>query len=244
MDITCQNCAHLITGNYCSNCGRIGELEKIDRQYAIQEFLNLIGFEKGFLFTCKELLVRPGQVIQEYISKNRQKITRPVTFLVLTSVIYTLISRYLKTDINYNEVSEEMYVNSSVFDIMSWVQDNYGYANLIMILPITWWTILLFKKYNYNFYETFVVISFVMGVGMLIFSLVPILDSISPDTRAINESIVSVLAFLYMSWAIGQFYEKKIKNYFKAFLAYLSGMVTFQILAMGAGIIYDIVTKK
>lgn len=156
MGVNCQNCEQATTGNYCNNCGQVRELRKIDRKYVTQEFLSVVGLEKGFLFTCKELLIKPAQIIREYINENRQKITKPITFLVLTSVIYTLISRFFKTDITYNELSKEIYGDSSIADIMNWVQNNYGYANLIMILPITLWTKFLFRKYRYNFYETFV----------------------------------------------------------------------------------------
>lgn len=240
----CRNCNEVVTGDFCGSCGQARELKKIDRNYAIQEFMGVIGYEKGFIFTCKELLVKPGQVIQEYVNRNRQKITKPVTFLVLTSIIYTLISHYLKTDVAYNEQLKRSYGSSSVYDIMNWVQNNYGYANLIMILPITWWTRLLFRKSNYNFYETCVVICFTMGEGMLLFAFESILNRIFPGAVVINESVTFVVAFVYISWAIGQFYGKRIKNYFKAFAAYSLGMITFQILVVAAGIIYDITTRS
>lgn len=243
MEANCQNCGQGATGNYCSNCGHHHELKRIDRSYAFQEFLNLIGFEKGFFFTCRELLIRPGAIIREYISKNRQRITRPVTFLILTSVIYTLISHYFTTENPYSELSEKMYGDSSLKNIMKWVQENYGYANLLMILPITLWSLLFFGKYQYNFYETFVVICYVMGMGMLIFLFEPILNKFSVNTFIINESVIMLIAMLYMGWAIGQSYEKKIINYIKGFFAYSFGFITFQIVTIAIGITYDIITK-
>ena len=243
MEEHCQNCGTVANGPYCSNCGFSRKLERIDKNYAVNELLNLIGFEKGFVFTCRELLLKPGKTINEYISTNRQKITKPISFLVLTSVIYTLISHYLKTDTAYSEPLKKMYGDSALYDITIWVQDNYGYANLMMILPITLWTRLFFRKYAYNFYETFAVISFVMGMGMLFFALEPLLNNISAHTFILNETVVFLIAFTYMGWAIGQFYGRRIRNYIKAFLAYIFGMLTFQVIAFGAGIMYDLLTK-
>lgn len=243
MEENCQNCGAVANGHYCSNCGFSRELERIDKNYAVNELLNLIGFEKGFVFTCRELLLKPGKTISEYISTNRQKITKPIAFLVLTSVIYTLISHYLRTDTAYSEPLKKMYGDSALYDITIWVQDNYGYANLMMILPITLWTRLFFRKYAYNFYETFAVISFVMGMGMLFFAFEPLLNNISAHTFILNETVVFLIAFTYMGWAIGQFYGKRIRNYIKAFLAYIFGMLTFQVIAFGAGIMYDLLTK-
>lgn len=217
------------------------ELKRIDKNYAFQEFLGLIGFEKGFLFTCKSLLIKPGKTIREYININRQKLTKPVTFIGLTSVIYTLFAHYLKTENPYSEMSKKMYSNSSINNIMNWVQENYGYANLLMILPITFCTLLFFKKYKYNFYEVFVVICFVMGMGMLIFSIEPILNKLSTNTFLINESLIVIIAFLYTGWAIGQFYGNKVKNYIKGFLAYFLGFLIFEVIMIALTIVYDLI---
>lgn len=244
MTKACLNCGNPVIEKFCENCGHNQELKRIDKSYAFQELLNLIGIEKGFLFSCKELLIKPEITIQEYINKNRQKVTKPVTFLIISSIIYTLISHYFKTENPYSELSKKIYGDSSINNIMNWIQENYGYANLIMILPITLWSMLLFRKYKYNFYETFVLICFVMGMGMLIFSLEPILNWFSIKTFIINESIVLIIAFLYMGWAIGQSYEKKIKNYIKGIFTYSFGFITFQIVTFGIGLAYDIITNK
>lgn len=240
----CLNCTNPVTEKFCGKCGHHQELKRINKSYALEELLNLIGIEKGFFFTCKELLIRPGIAIQEYIHKNRQKITKPVTFLVLTSVLYTLISNYLKTENQYSKFLGKVYGDSSMNTIMNWIQENYGYANLLMILPITLSSMLLFRKYKYNFYETFVLICFVMGMGMLIFSLEPILNWFSPNTFIINENIVLMIAFLYMGWAIGKSYENKAINYIKGFFAYSLGFITFQIITSLIAITYDIITHK
>jgi hypothetical protein len=244
MGKSCLNCENPVTEKFCGICGHNQELKRIDKSYAFQELLNLIGIEKGFLFSCKELLIKPGITIQEYINKNRQRVTKPITFLILSSVIYTLIYHYFKTENPYSELSKKMYGDSSINNIMNWIQENYGYANLIMILPITLWSMLLFSKYKYNFYETFVLICFVMGMGMLIFSLEPILNWFSIKTFFINESIVLIIAFLYMGWAIGQSYEKKIINYIKGIFTYSLGFITFQIVTFGIGLAYDIIKNK
>jgi hypothetical protein len=98
MGKSCLNCENPVTEKFCGICGHNQELKRIDKSYAFQELLNLIGIEKGFLFSCKELLIKPGITIQEYINKNRQRVTKPITFLIISSVIYTLIYHYFKTE--------------------------------------------------------------------------------------------------------------------------------------------------
>lgn len=240
MEAYCQNCGATTNDIFCGKCGHNQELKRIDKNYAVQEFLKLVGFEKGFVYTSKELLINPGVVIREYINVNRHKITKPITYLILSSVIYTLIIHYFKLDTIYSDFSKQFYGNSSLSNINIWIQQNFGYANILMILPISLFTKLFFKKHNYNFYETFIVISLVMGFGMLIFCLEPIIDRFLPNNFLLINSLVGLIAFLYSCWAIGQFYGKSVSNYLKAFLCYTSGFITFQIIITLIAVVYDL----
>ena len=103
---------------------------------------------------------------------------------------------------------------------MEWIQNNYGYANILMGIFIAFWTKLLFKKYKYNFYEILIVLCFVMGIGMLIYTVFGLLEAI---TQLKLLQIGGIIGFIYTSWAIGSFFDKKKKmNYLKALFAYLS----------------------
>ena len=168
----CQNCNDIITGGFCSNCGQTAKLARIDKNYAKNEFFNLIGYESGFIFTVKELLLHPKQSISTYLLKNRKKLTKPITFLGITSVIYTLISHYFQTDLISEQHYKNMYGTSNVTTIMIWIQNNFAYSNILMILFIASWLKIFFRKSSkYNFYEIIVILCFLMGQTMLLISI-------------------------------------------------------------------------
>ncbi|WP_282630270.1 DUF3667 domain-containing protein [Empedobacter sedimenti] len=244
MNNNCLNCNEIITNNFCSNCGQPAKLKRINQQYAWQELLNLIGYENGFVFTVKELITRPGKTVQEYIHINRKKITKPITFLILSSIIYTLVSQYFYTDIISNKQMEAFYGNSTYYKILIWVNNNYGYANLLMLLPITLWTKIFFRKYNYNFYETFVMVCLFMAEAMLFLAFTIVLNKFLEFPRIIYDSLTSFAMFLYISWMISIFYKKNIKNYIKAFLAYTFGFLTSQAMTFLVAVLYDSLIKK
>lgn len=239
MEVTCSNCNCIFEGNYCNNCGQNFPLKKIDQHYVFQELLSILGFEKGFFFTLKNILLKPGATIQSYINTGRQKITKPFTFLFITSVIYTIISQIFKTDVLYAQASEKMYGDSSITTAFSWVQSNYGYANLMMLVPITFWTRLVFRKKAYNFYETFVVVCYIMSVGMLFLSLESLANYFFPSTLIMNEAVVFIISFAYISFGIGQFFGPFFKNYLYAFIAYCLGIITFYAISVFFAGIYD-----
>lgn len=217
-------------------------LERVDRKYAVEEFLNLIGYERGFLFTIRELLLRPGKLIHHYLNTDRNACTKPVTFLILCSVIYSLITSYLEVDLLSEEQLKKQYGTSSVNDVMLWVQNNYGYANILMLVFIAFWTKRFFRKYSYNIYEIGVLLCFIMGEGMLWFSIHPIVTKFVSNT--VFDSVFYLSILFYVAWAIGQFFEKGFKSFLKALFAYLLGFGSFDIVIILAAVAMDLIAKK
>jgi Protein of unknown function (DUF3667) len=147
---TCKNCDNQIIGNFCSNCGQQAKLKRIDKHYISHEVLHLLHFEKGFFYTVKELITKPGNSIREFINENRNKHMKPVAFLILTSLLYTLIAHFFHADEIYNSKEKNLFGQSSIGDIQHWVQTHYGYANILMGIFIALCVKLLFRKYKYN----------------------------------------------------------------------------------------------
>ncbi|VAW10324.1 hypothetical protein MNBD_BACTEROID03-1590 [hydrothermal vent metagenome] len=232
----CKKCKSELKGNYCSNCGRPTELTRIDSQYILSEIGSVLNFEKGILFTIKELVTNPGQSIHKFIIEDRNRLVKPIIFLIVTSLIYTIVNQIFHIEDGYIAVESDK--KTTTLLIFNWIQNNYGYANIIMSLFIAIWIKIFFRKNEYNFFEILILLCFVMGVGMLIFSIFGIIEGL---TRLKIMQISGVIGIVYCSWAIGQFFGKKKKtNYLKAFFFYLLGMISFTFLAIFIGTIIDL----
>jgi hypothetical protein len=80
-----------------------------------------------------------------------------------------------------------------------------------------------------------------MGMGMLIYSIFGIIQGL---TNFKLMQIAGLFGFAYTTWAVGHFYGKnKAINYVKAFFAYLLGMLTFTLIAILLGTLFDLITK-
>jgi hypothetical protein len=103
------------------------------------------------------------------------------------------------------------------------------------------WIKIFFRKAGYNYFEILILLCFIMGMGMLLFALFGLIDSL------ININLLDkgfLLGILYISWGIGQFFQKgKIVNYVKAFFSYMLGMISFTIIVMLIGVLIDLVVK-
>lgn len=238
----CKNCSKEVNSKFCPDCGQPTILKRIDGKYIIHEIEHVLHFERGILYTIRELTIKPGQNIRKYLSENRSRLVKPFIFIIITSLIYTILNNLFQIEdgyVKFNEAKGE--IPSAIGSIVKWVQEHYGYANIMIGVFIALWLKLFFRKFNYNFYEILIMLCFIMGMGMLIFSIFVIIQGV---THLNVMSIAGVIGIIYCVWAIGQFFDhKKITSYIKALSAYILGMITFWIIPVLIGTIIDIINK-
>lgn len=224
---------------FCSNCKQNEKPKRIDGRYILHEIEHVLHFERGILYTIRELLIRPGQNIKNFINENRSRLVKPVIFIIITSLIYTLISHFFHIEeayIKYDNASK-----TEVNVINDWIQSHYGYANIIMGVFIAFWLKIFFKKYDYNFFEILILLCFVLGMEMLIFSVSALFEGL---TKLPLMKGSAAIVFIYFSWAVGQFFDKtKAMSYVKSLVSYILGMTTFGIAVIILGILINLTLK-
>jgi hypothetical protein len=239
--MTCNNCNAEISSKYCSECGQPATLKRIDGHYIIHEIEHILHFERGILYTIKELLINPGQNIKNYLTTNRSRLVKPIIFIIITSLIYTIAINVFHIEDKYVKFEGKNTHLNTPKKMFQWISTHYGYANLIMGMFIAFWIKLFFRKHSYNFFEILILLCFTMGVGMLIFALFALIQGV---TKINFMSIGGIVGILYCAWAIGSFFGKeKIWNYVKALFAYLFGMALFAISVFALAVAIDMIIK-
>jgi len=161
----CKTCNLELTSKYCPNCGQPSQLKRIDGHYIIHEIEHVLHFERGILYTIKELIANPGQNVRNYLSDNRSRLVKPIIFIIVTSLIYSTFSNFFHIEDGYvNYLDDHKSTTSAIF---KWIQGHYGYANIIMGIFIALWTKLFFRKYKLNMFtdvNEFGVVSSEFGV--------------------------------------------------------------------------------
>jgi hypothetical protein len=237
--MNCKNCNNEVNLNYCPNCGQAVNLKRINGHYIIHEIEHVLHFERGILYTIRELVTNPGQNIRNYLSENRNRLVKPIIFIIITSLIYTLCDHFFHFQDGYISYLDS--VKSTTSEIFKWVQGNLGYSNIIMGLFIALWTKLFFRSHKYNIFEILILLCFVMGMSMLIYS---VFRSFQGLTHLNLKLFAEIIGYIYSTWAVGQFYDKrKISSYIKAFFAYVLGMITFTLTIILIGTLIDLVIK-
>jgi hypothetical protein len=233
-EIKCKNCDQLIADNFCGHCGRPVQLKRVDGRYIMHEIQHVLHLEKGIFYTVVELLRRPGKNVHEFIEDSRDKLVKPVLFVVLTSLAYTVITHLFHIGEHSGALN-----NTPAGWLYEWMQAHYGYANIIMGAFVAFWLKIFYKKQVYNVFEILILLCFVMGTGMLITAFFTLIGGLLQFDLT---TIAQIPGILYCSWAIWQFFDQRtVGGYFKALGAYLLGMFSFSIVAIIVGIAIELV---
>jgi len=237
----CINCNEPVTGNYCSNCGQPVMLKRIDRHYIIHEIGDYLLANKGLVYTIKKVLISPGKSVRRFLAEDRYRFVKPITFLFLTSLFYTLVC-YL-----FHIGAEDFYLQSFPEElelptfklIMNWMLSYSGYTGILSGFFIAVWVKLFFRKTGYNIFEIFILICFVSGISSLFGSALVIVQSVAHVNLLYVSALISII---YYAWAIGQFLDGK--KYIKAFFTCIFGYYLFGILIAFTAIFIDLIIKN
>jgi hypothetical protein len=234
----CINCKEQVNWNYCPNCGRPAKLKKIDRHYILSEIGDFLCANKGMVYTTKRIIVSPGKSVRQFLIEDRYRFVKPITFLFITSLIYTLACQFFHIDAKdfYLKQPEVEFPTVNLF--INWMTDYQGYASIISGLFVALFVKWFFRKSEYNIFEIFILLCFISGISALFSTLMIILKGLT-HWNLISSS--GFIVILYYSWAIGQFFDKrKWTRYIKAFLSCLLGFFIFGLLVACVGIFIDI----
>jgi hypothetical protein len=234
----CKKCNEPINENFCSYCGQPTKLKKIDGQYLVHEIGDFLSANKGFLFTIKRLFVSPGNAVRDFITEDRYRFVKPITFLFITSVVYAIINQIFNFGVTDYAQQSGLEEGSTANLVFKWMLIDYpGYSGIITGFFVAFWIKLFFRKSGYNIFEIFILICFVTGVTTLFMSAVAIFQGLT-HVRLLETASYALI--LYLIWAVGQFFDgKKVRSYVKAFFAYLLGISVLGVLIVIVGEIID-----
>lgn len=175
MSIFCKNCESELNGNFCSYCGQSSGTHRINSHFLWHDIQHgLLHFDKGILFTIKELFTRPGLSINEFINGKRVKHFKPLSLVILLAGIYGFLSHYYHINLLSNNFSvsgngdKAIETKAALNNISEWISQHYSLMALLQIPIFAIGTYFAFKKAEYNFIEHLVINSFIAGQKLMI----------------------------------------------------------------------------
>ncbi|WP_372973486.1 DUF3667 domain-containing protein [Muriicola sp.] len=95
----CKNCGMLSQGNFCTRCGQRLSVHKVTFRETFEDLSDaLISVNAPLLITVRDLVIRPGDLLRNYLEGKRKRYYRPVAFFLLTTFLYIVIRSLIGFD--------------------------------------------------------------------------------------------------------------------------------------------------
>ena len=157
----CKNCEHVFQGNFCSNCGQKTNTVRLDWHYIQDELkYTFLHINKGFLYTAKQLFIRPGDTVREFIEGKRVQHYKPILMLFVLAGLNGLLMHFLPVeDFIYKptpdtDVAKQQKIGTEIYDFLT---KNYALFELLILPIYAFCSWLAFKKFGYNFIENIII---------------------------------------------------------------------------------------
>ncbi len=138
----CQNCSNQFDGNFCNECGQ----KAATHRFTLHEWLHeiphsIFHVDSGFFHTFKNLCVRPGNMIREYLGGRRKEYFSPFLYVLIMCGVYVVVSHL------FADAAHEKIEITDFKSAYAYLDANYYKAIVVaMILPIE--TICLFCNFT------------------------------------------------------------------------------------------------
>jgi len=211
--IHCKNCGENFKGNYCNNCGQSSSIQRMNAKYLLHDFLYaLIYFDRGLLYTVKELFTRPGHSIREYLQGKRVKHFKPISLLIILSTFYALLYHFFNVDIFLTNKNTNLTENG-ISSIKDYFDAHYVFTEVLFLPLISIASYIVFRKRGYNFIEHVVINSFLLIQVLclkLVFLPLTYYSSVSKiDIHLTSIRMIVTISLMY--WIYNQLFKAKYK---------------------------------
>tara|TARA_R110002049_G_C9091757_1_gene556362 strand:- start:159 stop:884 length:726 start_codon:yes stop_codon:yes gene_type:complete len=236
----CKNCEQNSKGNFCNNCGQKLNTQRINHHYLIDEISNnILQMNRGIFFTIKELTVRPGHSIREFLNGKRKNHFKPLAFIIFTSTLYVLAHYFIGNQTFIDDAISGYKAGGKVENskFVNWISRNQTYVILLLVPFFSLAYYLAFIKSKYNYFEHLVLNIFITGQQMFIYFIFSFIF----DRNSYLILLPLLLGMSFNIWTYIQFFNKK--STFKKMLLILLAYIIFLTLIIIGTIIIGIAMK-
>lgn len=238
MEIICKNCGHQFEGNFCCNCGQTAETNKLNATYFWNEVKH--GFfylDSGLFYSLKQLCIRPGHTIHEFVEGKRIRHLKPISLVVILATAYGFLYHYFGINL-ISAIEEDLTSEASdvLIKINEFMGSHYALISILNIPFLALGSFLGFKKQGYSYVEHLVLNTFLSALRLFYSILtIPFLIYLNNTPYLGTFSDISdYIELIILVWGYVQFFNRvpKLKSIPLSFLSYAISLVIPVILAL------------
>ena len=250
--VKCLCCGNECYDKYCPRCGQVTSTKRLTFGAIVNYILyGMLKVNGGFIFTVRELLVRPWAVIRDYVHGRRVVYMQPFLLLIALLLYFTIFNYLLGLENKFDDFhltdaldDNVNNIGSVYFQFADYLLHNLFFLNVVVIPPIAYAAYVSYRKRGakrFNWVEFLVAAVYIICLSVIIdtlllpFRLIP-----GFPYGSVNMLIMSVYVFisLWRAFPLGSVWQNIghiIKFFFLALiftLIYLGVILFVNILVM------------
>ena len=159
-------------------------------------FLNNLNIQKGFIRTLIDLIIRPNNVFQYYITGKKEKYFSPARYFITIISLYGIVEAIFSTNLESNiiPISTVQYLPEHVKALIQFLNSNPLLYLFLFIIPYTIMSRIIFFNKNKNFAMYIVVNIYIACSAVMIINLIMLpLNILAPEIA--EYDVVSAFIF-------------------------------------------------
>jgi hypothetical protein len=186
----CVTCGAVRYGPFCSECGQREIIGRYTLRMVATSALRRTVGEEGALTTIKQLVVRPGWVIRDFLSGRSVRYVHPATYLLLTAAIFAVVSSTLGNATGGGE-SDQLFA--------------------LLIIPfVAAAARVIFWRGSYNYAEHLIAVVYLAAQAILFLAVLYVGVLIVPQALIRWFAVVPLAVCVgYFVWGYSQMFEQR-----------------------------------
>lgn len=212
----CKNCGHNFKGKFCNECGQKADIHRFTVKHILHDFFHAFTHvDSGILYLIKELFLRPGDTVREYLEGKRKKYFNPFQYFVLATAVVVFLT--IKLDIagsmltmmQFNGDSSK--IDAFRLQFLAFFYQTFNYLQFIILPFLGFFSYIFFRKSGYNFAENLVFNTFLSAQRHIIFLVFAPLWYFFPASFISTTRIYMLIWMAYFAWSYVSFFKPKNK---------------------------------
>ncbi len=223
----CRNCSQSLhlQQKFCHECGQRTDTHRIDYHFLVHEVQHgVFHVDKGIIYTLKELLIRPGHTIREYVDGKRKDHFKPALLIMVLATVTILLNQWWNSgavllqgkvelsqsaeaaDLRQKQVVKTAQsVIHNVSAVMEWINGHYSVSALLMVPLLAFCFWLVFRPYKQNLPEWLIISTFITAQGMFLYIMLIVLPKQWLDLSFLFLLLINI----YIIWTVTQYFSPK-----------------------------------
>lgn len=235
----CRNCTAQFEGNYCPQCGQRPNEGRIVLKESLREAVeHYFDLDAPLLRTVRDLILRPGTMIRDYIRGRRKRYSHPIRYFLMITAIYLILKSL--TGFDPVETFGQAIGNQNGYDpsrtdsrASTFFSEHINSFLFIFVFLLGSFSRLFFRRSGFNISEHLTLSLYAISEYLFIATFVMLGSLLEPKIFFLNYAIVLLYpAFVLFRFHEGNAFSRSVKSIIAVILSWLLYILSGFFLAL------------